>query len=80
MGKILHAWKIADGTEQTRPHKLPSIDFSASEYYEMIDWVTVTYISLSILYSVTNKELIERLPSNKVLKYMGILFISLSYS
>ena len=62
--KILNARKKNQGREELIITKLPSINFEASEYFEMIDWST-SYVS-PVLRTFTNDQLIDRLSTNVI--------------
>ena len=58
--KILNARKKNQGREELIITKLPSINFEASEYFEIIDRST-SYVSPPVLRTFTNNQLIDRL-------------------
>ena len=65
--KILLAREEAFNNKKLKPRcKLPDINFSAENYYEMIDWTKNTFISPPILKNITNQELIYNLSSTEV--------------
>ena len=64
--KILQARELDESGEQVLPRALPEINFSADDYYKIIDWSSVRITSPPILNKVTNQELSEKLSSNSL--------------
>lgn len=45
--------------------QLPAINFSATSYFDMIDWEKTSYISPPVINNIGNAELIEKICSSK---------------
>ena len=73
--KILNARKKNQGREELIITKLPSINFEASEYFEMIDWST-SYVSPPVLRTPvlsTDCQLMLNLKTGIIINFPAIL-------
>ena len=70
--KILQARELDESGEQVLPRAVPEINFSADDYYKIINWSSVRITSPPILIKVTNQELSEKLSSNSLFLDWGI--------
>ena len=64
--KLQSSSSLDENGEQVLPRVLPEINFSADEYYKIIDWSSVRITLPPILNKVTNQELSEKLSSNSL--------------
>ena len=58
--------ELDESGEQVLPRAVPEINFSADDYYKIINWSSVRITSPPILNKVTNQELSEKLSSNSL--------------